>query len=351
MSTTTQPKLTWGQVAILVAASIPMVAVGVAGGVGTYTNISGKYGSGTAVGALAAGEGATAVAALVLLVTTMLGQSSPVIVRAALWLLPASAAVMGATAAKTTGEAIVYSLTPLAITASAEGLAFLSRRVVVYRTGVDMEVQRRNAETVQQLAYHRARAANHPSDRARKSSERKSWRLAKRVGVGDTELGGQLVQVQRDRLTDGANAALLDMLSVDTPQLAIETRVERVEVPTSTPDEVTGTPTPELEPAPAAPAVKPLVICGDRRVWHLETPDVEEDDEVTADSDERLPAEAAANVIRAGFVLGTSVSETARQATRSTSWVKKVFARLEEEARTAEQAEPPVRLLRPAVSE
>ncbi|WP_329220324.1 conjugal transfer protein [Streptomyces microflavus] len=347
----TERKLTRGQVILLVATALPMIAVAIAGGIGTFTNLSSEYGSGTAVGALAAGEGATAVAAFALLATTMLNQTSSPVARVALWLLPASAAAMGVTAASTTGQAIVFGLTPMGMTAGAEGLAFLARRVVVYRTGVDIEVQRRNAETVQQLAYHRARAANHPSGRARKSSERKSWRLARRVGVGDTELGAQLVQVQRDRLNEGANAALLDMLHIDTPQPAIEATVERVEVPTVTPEKVTATPTPELEPAPAAPEVKPLVICGVHRVWDLETPDVEEDDEVTADSDDRLPAEAAANVIRAGFVLGTSVAETARQATRSTSYVKKVFARLEEEARTTEQAEPPVRLLRPAVSE
>ncbi|WP_411088320.1 hypothetical protein [Streptomyces sp. 061-3] len=232
MSTTgPRPELTNGKKVILAAATIPMIAVGIAGGVGTFNNISGKYGSGTAVGALAAGEGATAVAALLLLVTTMLGQSAPAIIRIALWALPAAAAVMGATAANGTGEAIVYSLTPMAITAAAEGVAFLSRRVVVHRTGVDMEVQRRNAETVQRLAYHRARAANHPKERARRRSERASWRLAKRVGVGDTELGAQLVEVQRDRLTEGADAALLDMFTVASAPApaAVEVIVERAD--------------------------------------------------------------------------------------------------------------------------
>ncbi|MYX15455.1 conjugal transfer protein [Streptomyces sp. SID8374] len=347
----TARKLTWGQVILLVATALPMVAVAVAGGIGTFTNLSGKYGSGTAIGALAAGEGATAVAALALLVTTLLNQTSSPVARAALWLLPAAAAAMGVTAASTTGQAIIFGLTPMGMTAGAEGLAFLARRVVVHRTGVDLEVQRRNAQTVQRLAYHRSRAVNHPLGWVRKSSELTSWRLAKKVGVGDTELGVRLVQVQRDRLAEGADAALLNMFHIDTPQPPTETVVERVEVTTNTPEEVTAPPAPELEPAPAAPEVKPLVICGGHRVWDLEAPGVEEDDEVPADSDERLPAGVAANVIRAGFVLGTSVAETARQATRSTSYVKKVFARLEEEARTAEETEPPVRLLRPAVSE
>lgn len=343
-----RPKLSKGQVATMVAAVIPMVAVGVAGGVGTFHNISGKYGSDTAVGALAAGEGATAVAALVLLVTTMLGQSSPVVVRAALWALPASAAAMGATAAKGTGEAIVYSLTPMAITAAAEGIAFLSRRVVVYRTGVDMEVQRRNAETVQQLAYHRARAANHPNGRARKSSERKSWRLAKRVGVGDTELGGKLVTVQRTQLVAGANAALLDMLTVDTPQPAPDVLVERAEVATDTPAEVPDTQPPAIEQAKPTPSSKPLVICGDRKVWPLSTPEPDPGEEVSVDTEDRLPTEAAANVIKAGWVLGTSATETARQATRSPSYVKKVFARLDEERDrlAAEQAPPRIALVK-----
>ncbi|MFJ1788355.1 conjugal transfer protein [Streptomyces anulatus] len=324
------------------ATALPMVAVAVAGGIGTFTNLSGKYGSGTAIGALAAGEGATAVAACALLVTTMLNQTSSPVARAALWLLPASAAAMGVTAATGTGQAIIFGLTPMGMTAGAEGLAFLARRVVVHRTGVDLEVQRRNAQTVQRLAYHRSRAVNHPLAWVRKSSELTSWRLAKKVGVGDTELGVRLVQVQRDRLTEGADAALLDMFHIDTPQPGIETVVERIEVPTSTPDEVTATPTPELEPVPAAPEVKPLVICGDHRVWHLETPDVEEDDEVPAGANERLPAAAAANVIRAGWVLGTSPTETARQATRSLSYVKKVFARLEEEQQVRAEAEATV---------
>jgi hypothetical protein len=60
---------------------------------------------------------------------------------------------------------------------------------------------------------------------------------------------------------------------------------------------------------------------------------------------DRLPTEAAANVIRAAWVLGTSVTETARQATRSTSYVKKVFARLEEERtkETPKQERPPLK--------
>lgn len=74
---TTRTSLTMAQRVVLTAAFVPMLATGIAGGVGTYSNISRAYGTGTALGAVAAGEGATAVLALVLLGLTMLGQSSP----------------------------------------------------------------------------------------------------------------------------------------------------------------------------------------------------------------------------------------------------------------------------------
>lgn len=201
-------KLTGMQTGVLIAAIVPMVAVGVAGGVGTYTNISGKYGEGTAVGALAAGEGATAVLALVLLVTTLLGQSAPALVRAGLWALPAAAAAMGATAATDLGQALIYALTPMAITAAAEGIAFLSRRVVIYKERRDIEAEARAAAIVRDLAYHQARAAGHPDERKRKASEKKAWKLAARVGSGDVRLGADLMDIQRDRIGAGANAAL-----------------------------------------------------------------------------------------------------------------------------------------------
>ncbi|MEU6344467.1 hypothetical protein ABZ883_26365 [Streptomyces sp. NPDC046977] len=212
--------LTKGQIAVLVLAALPMIGVGVAGAIGTYANATSVlHRSQTALGVVAAGEGATLVAALVMIGVTMLGQASPTVVRAALWLLPSAAAVMGITIAPTVREAVVYGMTPLAMTAAAEGISFLARRIVVHRTGVDAEAQRRNAATVQRLAYHQARAANHPSEWARKLSERAAWRLAKRVGVGDTELGARLVEVQRDRLRDGADAALAGMYGGTLPEL------------------------------------------------------------------------------------------------------------------------------------
>ncbi|ROQ31941.1 hypothetical protein EDD98_0908 [Streptomyces sp. PanSC19] len=213
---------------VLGAAFVPMLATGGAGGYGTFTNIRAAYGSGTAVGAVAAGEGATAVLAIVLLGLTLLGQSSPRVIRAGLWALPAAAAAMSSTAAQTPGEMVIYALTPMGMTASAEGAAFLARRIVVYRDGHDAEAEAHTAAIVQALAYHRARAVNHPGEWTRKRSERASWRLARKVGTGDHTLGTRLVDVQREHITAGADAALAAMFGAT---IAAPNMTEPVETP------------------------------------------------------------------------------------------------------------------------
>jgi hypothetical protein len=120
---------------------------------------------------------------------------------------------MAAMAGPDPGRTVIYAVTPMGMCVSAEGMAFLARRIVVHTDGRDAEAERRAAAVVQALAYHRARAANHPDRRVRKRSDRKSWRLARRVGVGDVALGSRLLDVQRDRVTDGANAALSAMFA------------------------------------------------------------------------------------------------------------------------------------------
>jgi predicted DNA-binding protein (UPF0251 family) len=206
--------LTRGQITVLIATTIPMIAVGIGGAIGTYANAAAVlHRKETALGVVAAGEGATLVAALVMIVVTMLGQAAPTIVRAALWLLPAAASVMGLAIAPTPTEAVVFALTPLAMTASAEGISFLARRIVVHRTGVDIEAQQRNASTLRQIAYHRARAERHPWNWVRKRSTLKVWRLLAQAGEGDAQLGAGLVTVQRERLTEGASEALGQLLT------------------------------------------------------------------------------------------------------------------------------------------
>ncbi|MFF3060885.1 conjugal transfer protein [Streptomyces sp. NPDC057909] len=244
-------QLTRGQIIVLAAATVPMIGAGAAGGWGTYTNITAEFHrAATALGVVAAGEGVTLVLALVMVGLTMLGQAAPAPVRAGLWIAPIAAAVTGIVVADDATEAVVYAMTPMAMSASAEGLGLLARRIVVHRTGVDMEVQRRNAETLQRLAYHQARAANHPSKGARKRSLSASWRLAARVGEDDAELGVNLVHVQRERLTDGADAALAGMFTVGAAAAAAEVRPAAVE-PKHSATEVLRRSFAEMDPADA----------------------------------------------------------------------------------------------------
>ncbi|PJN40927.1 hypothetical protein CG747_10595 [Streptomyces sp. CB02959] len=231
--------LTLAQKVVLTAAFVPMLATGAAGAAGTFSNVSNAYGTGTALGAVAAGEGATAVLALVLLGLTMLGQSSPLVVRMGLWALPTAASAMSAMAAPDAGRTVIYAITPLGMCVAAEGMAFLARRIVVHQDGRDAEAERKAASVVQALAYHRARAANHPDAELRAESERTSWKLARKVGAGDTSLGLRLVEVQRDRVTDGADAALASMFAV-TP--AVTPVTAPVTLPLST-----RSPRPELD--------------------------------------------------------------------------------------------------------
>ncbi|GAB2732630.1 hypothetical protein [Streptomyces bullii] len=210
--------LTRGQAVVLGAAAAAMVAVGGFGAWGTYTNaVSEFHRQATAAGVVAAGEGLTLILAMVMLGRTMLGMSSPAVVRAGMWLAPVSASCIGVTIASNAREAAVYAVTPLAMSGAAEGLGFIARSIVVYRTGVDAEVMRRNADAARQLAFQRAVADGHPGKWKRKIAVRRYWSLAKHVGVGDTELGAGLVDVQRVRVRDGADAALADMYGAAAP--------------------------------------------------------------------------------------------------------------------------------------
>ncbi|MGP3985098.1 conjugal transfer protein [Streptomyces sp. KR80] len=230
---TTRRPLTKVQKTVLAAAFVPMLATGVAGGIGTFSNISRAYGEGTALGAVAAGEGATAVLALVLLGLTMLGQSSPQVIRLGLWALPAAASAMAAMAGDEPGRTVIYAVTPMGMCVSAEGMAFLARRIVVHQDGRDAEAEARAAAVVRELAYLRAVAANHPDKKVRAKSERTSWELARKVGLGDHSLGLRLLDIQRERVTGGADAALTAMF---TAPAAVEERPTVDQTTTAVPE-------------------------------------------------------------------------------------------------------------------
>lgn len=264
-------KLTAGQIAVLAVTILPMIAVGIAGAIGTYANAASVlHRKETALGVVAAGEGATLVAGLVMIVVTMLGQTAPTTIRAALWLLPAAASVMGLALAPTAAEAVVFALTPLAMTASAEGISLLARRIVVHRTGIDVEAQRRNAAILRRIAFHRARAARHPWAKVRKLSELLAWRLMARLGDHDATLGSALTDVQNTRIVDGANTALAAMFSsapelpTATPWAATATPPATPKAPRATPAAKTATPpavevtvAPDPGDEPAVPAYEP----------------------------------------------------------------------------------------------
>jgi hypothetical protein len=125
------------------------------------------------------------------------------------------------------------------MTAAAEGISFLARRIVVYRSQNDMEAQRRNADIVRQIAFHAAQAERHPDQKIRDESALKAWKLMKKIGGGDSQLGSGLITVQRERLTEGADTALQSMLTgvrepapAHTPPLAIEPGEPTPEAPT-----------------------------------------------------------------------------------------------------------------------
>ncbi|MDX2513863.1 hypothetical protein PV355_01610 [Streptomyces stelliscabiei] len=250
-------KLTGGQITVLVAATLPMITVGGFGGWGTYTNIVSEFGrAATAAGAVAAGEGVTLVAALVMLVLTMLGQSSPAVVRVFLWLGPLAASAMGVAVADTPTERILYALTPLGMCGAAEGVGLLARRVVVYRTDVDVEAQRRNAAILRRIAYHRARAERHPWKWVRRVSALVAWRLMGQLGHSDASLGSALTDVQNIRIVEGANTALAAMFS-HGPELPPATPRHAVAATSATARTTRATVTAKTATPPATDATDP----------------------------------------------------------------------------------------------
>jgi len=271
-------KLSGGQIAVLTVATLIMAAVGIGGAIGTYANANAELKrSETALGIVAAGEGATLVAALVMVGVTMLGQAAPFIARAALWVLPAAAAVMGLAIAPTPREAVIYALTPLAMTASAEGVSFLARRIVAYRTGTDTEAQRRNADITRRIAFHAAQAERHPDKKVRAKSALTAWKLMREIGEGDSQLGSGLITVQRDRLTEGADTALQAMLTGGTEPFSAHSTPLAIEPSETTPEPPSETPgnsvilSPINRPAasahaPALPDTRPIIHPSDQQI-------------------------------------------------------------------------------------
>lgn len=252
-------KLSKGQAAVLAVAALPMAAVGVAGAVATYVNMDNVLHRGaSALGLVAAGEGATLICALVALAVTLMGQHTPATVRAGMWLVPLAASGVGLALAPTSAEAVVMAFTPLAMTAAGEGVAFVARRVVAYRTGVDIEQQRRSGL----LLWHANRAAN-GSGFARRMSKLAVWRLTRKFAETDGQLSVQLGEIQRYRIGQGADENLAAVLTGAgrTPAIApVKTTQLAAAAPAA------------LVPAPA-PILNPEVLSGPSEAFEDEGAD------------------------------------------------------------------------------
>lgn len=121
-------------------------------------------------------------------------------------------------------------------------------------------------------------------------------------------------------------------------QALVDAETEEVDAPTVHPAS-----TPPPAPAPAAvPAattevrrrVEPLAICGEGLVFHPSFPHTSTPVHQVEREPLRLSAEEAANVIRACWEQSKPIGEAARLSTRSTSYVHKLYQRLNED-RTA----------------
>lgn len=247
-------KLTNGQKAVLIMASVPMAATGVAGGVASFFNFRSILdgAASAALSIVAAGEGATLVAALVMLALTLLGQHTPAPARLALWLLPAVASVAGGVLADDVKMKVVMVAAPLAMTVSGEGVTLVARRIVAFQTGVDIEQQRRSGL----LLWHANRAANGKGF-ARKRSELAVWRLTKQFAATDPQMSVQLGEVQRYRIGEGADANLAAVLS-GTATKASKTaeRPAAVPAPPAAP-QLPAAPVQAVSEAPAASVAAP----------------------------------------------------------------------------------------------
>lgn len=239
-------KLTNGQKGVLIAAAVPMAVVGIAGGYGSYVNFSSVLNeAASALAIVAAGEGATVICALVTLALTLLGQHTPGVVRAGLWLIPLAASVAGAVMAPTLNMKLAMGITPLAMTAAGEGIALVARRIVAFQTGVDIEQQRRSGL----LLWHANRAAN-GRGLGKQLSTMAVWRLTKQFATTDGQLSVQLGEVQRYRVAEGADANLSAVLSGATTKAS--------KAPAQ-PAAVHAQPAaPQLPAAPAAAVTQPL---------------------------------------------------------------------------------------------
>lgn len=249
-------KLTWGQGAVLAIAATPMAGIGLGGGYATYVNMKNVIGrDASALGLVLAGEGATLIAALVALAVTLMGQHTPAVVRLAMWVTPLIASGAGVALAPNRNEAVIMGVTPLAMTAAGEGIAFVARRVVAYTTGVDIEQQRRSGL----LLWHANRAVN-GGKVGQKLSKAAVWRLSKAFASTDQALSVTLGGIQRDRISEGADVNLARVLSgsLESPSKS-PAALPAAPSPVAGQEDLSGLPVLPEAPVPARPELAPVL--------------------------------------------------------------------------------------------
>ncbi|MFJ4458570.1 extensin [Streptomyces sp. NPDC088928] len=124
--------------------------------------------------------------------------------------------------------------------------------------------------------------------------------------------------------------AILDRIAALRDQ--VDTVVERVDGPTVHLASTAPSPTVVPERSRSAPALTPVatlpVICGAQRVYPLAVPPPSTPGDDEPQTENRLGAERAAEVIRQCYIDGDTIAEAAVKSTRSTSYVHKVYGRL-----------------------
>jgi excisionase family DNA binding protein len=203
-------KLTVWQIVTLAATSLPMAAIGVAGGVASFFNFQGilNGSQSAALSVVLAGEGAVLTCALIALSLTLMGQHSPTVVRLGMWLLPLVGSVAGVLLAPTFNTQVIMGVAPMAMTVAGEGITLVARRTVRHNTGVDLEAQRRAGL----LVWHAGRAANGNAV-TKRLSKAAVWRLTKSFAQTDGQMSIQVDDVQRFRISENLDGNLLAALT------------------------------------------------------------------------------------------------------------------------------------------
>lgn len=272
-------KLTMGQAIVLTVISVPMAAVGTAGAIATFGNMKNILkNDATALGMMAASEGATLICAMVCFALTLMGQQTPAMARAGMWLLPIAASAIGVYMAKDDVNTVVMGFTPMAMTASGEGIALVARRIVAFQTGTDLEQQRRSGL----LLWHANRAANGGLI-SRKLSKAAVWRLTRAFATTDGQLSVQLGEIQRYRIGEGADTNLAAVLYSSD-----KTSAKPVKAPELPPVALPSPAAPELPAVPSEPAEKAFTVDGDDGYDFVKEVLAEAEEQVALDDTVRL---------------------------------------------------------------